>query len=201
MEFKKIISVTMAAAMIAAFSACSNDDGTSKNSSKKDDDATTVQSSEVSSEFDIKSAVSSIKFYGKDISLPCTLSDLGEGFTVDKPVPYKDNSMTYNLNKNDVLIGSVGIEDITFDEDPTGKKIFYLKILDLGDAADNFSVQGITLKSTEEEAIAVFGQPTKREMTQDKNDIIWKIDDSQFLTISDLTAADGKRQITISTSV
>ncbi|MDR0983893.1 MAG: hypothetical protein LBL93_02645 [Ruminococcus sp.] len=201
MRFKKAAIISIAAVSImTAFSGCSDkDSGSSGNSGKND--PTSVQSSGEVSAFDIKSATSNIKFYGKDISLPCVLSDLGEGLTLENPLPFKDNSLSYTLKRNGEVIGGVGLENIKFGEDTKDKQIMYLKLLDTSDVAENFSVKGITLKATEEEAIAVFGQPTRREKTQSENNIIWQLDDNNYFTITDITAADNKRQITISTSI
>jgi hypothetical protein len=184
--------------MATSMTACSDKSG---DSSGKSDPKITSQNEETTNNFDFDAAVSSIKFYGKDIALPCTLAELGEGFTADSPLPFKENSITCNLKHNGVLIGEVGFEDAEFGDDVTGKKIFYLKILESGDVADNFSVQGITLKSTEQEAIDVFGPATKKEMTSDESSVVWKIDDEHFLTLTELLSAGGKKQIMISTSV
>lgn len=95
---------------------------------------TTAQtaSSENNESFDFDNAVKSIGLFGKTISMPCKVSELSEGFTVEKKITYDRNGiedLKFELMYNGALIGSGIIEDCSVDEeDISNKRIVNLEL-------------------------------------------------------------------------
>ena len=147
--------------------------------------------------FDFNEAVQNIYLFGQKISLPCTIKEFGEDFSLyeDGFVPIKGtNNLTLNICYKDEKIGSVMLEDCTAtDKDKNSKRIFELTIGNM--FTDNISrldgwykggvipidFLGTSFYSTQDEIIKILGTPTSEE--DSFGDVVYRFSRREFVSI------------------
>ena len=177
---RKTVSILLAAAVTCAAAGCDKNDSLP---AKVPSDISSEQSS-APTEFDFDAAVKNITVFGNKISLPCTITDFGEDFSLREEymsvfgdiascgLLYQGESIgvvsmigyTDGDDLNDKLIVSIdfGFIETYLDTNEALKKEYYeshnmyygLIEVDFG---------GFTFESTEAEVESVFGEAYKRD--------------------------------------
>lgn len=143
----------------------------------------TFENSDIGNEpFDFDEAVKSICLFGNTISIPCKVSELGDGFTLVKQITYERNGnddLIFDLMYNDALIGSGILEDCSMDEDNISDKLVvnlelcveqysyphfdselkWLEEAGIFSGFIDFKFAGLDFLSTPEDIKEVMGQP------------------------------------------
>lgn len=128
-------------------------------------------------EFDFYEAVQNIYLFGHKISLPCTIEDFGDDFSLDEEGMLSDseyNLVVVSLCYKDNIIGNVILQDCELeDEDKNTKQI---DVLVLGDSYKQIStydgwykdiiqvdILGISFQSSREDVRNILGTPAPYE--------------------------------------
>ena len=174
--FRKAVSVLLAAAMTCTAAGCAKSDDTPDTSQE-----TSESSSDISAEFDFDEAVKNITVFGNKISLPCTIRDFGEDFSLNEEgyVAVFDDIATCGILYKGKTIGCVSMIDYTDGDDLKDKQIGAVSfgfIETFSGASEAFIEEfyeshnmyyglievdfgGFSFESTEAEVASVFGEP------------------------------------------
>lgn len=154
---KKTVALLATAALLCSFTGCtgneasnsipdsvtsalqSTPDAESKDSLSSEVNSDNTSSSEAQnehssgqSEFDFDEAVKSIMLFGSKISLPCTIADFGNDFTLNNDniilSGHREKSVCVGLCYRGKEIGSVHLENCDVDEKLDDKKIYLLTL-------------------------------------------------------------------------
>lgn len=132
------------------------------------------ESKQYEASFDFEEAIQNIYLFGQKISLPCTIEDFGDDFTLDESLIFQTEGSNYvaiRLYYKGKQIGAVGMRDYV-QEEISGKQIVNLS---LGDSYNNppkdpwyneeieLSFLGVSFSSTKEEIIEILGTPMPTE--------------------------------------
>lgn len=157
-------------------------------STESEESDTSSGQGDSSAEFDFDEAVKNITLFGHKISLPCTIADFGEDFSLntdpfDKPLSSGENRVTCNLIYEGLNIGCVTIADCTPEDDYNNKIIDTLQLgfsVDYSDCPETFKestfqssgwyqglievdLGGITFELSEEQVKSKLGSPMEEE--------------------------------------
>lgn len=188
---RKAVSVLLAIAMSCIAAGCDKNDSLpaddSSDTSQTASDSVSDISSEQSSaptEFDIEDAVKNITVFGSKISLPCTIGDFGEDFSLrEENMSVFDDIASCGLLYHGKSIGVASMTDYKDGDDLNDKQIvsidfgFIETYLDTNEALkeeyyENHNMYyglievdfgGFTFESTEAEVESVFGEAYKRD--------------------------------------
>jgi len=193
MRRKLLQSITLIFAMLIALSAC-GDKSTEIIDSEEDNYGNL--------DFDYREAMQNIHFFEKKISLPATLNNMGEDFTIDERIllPTDTNDLTTTLRYKDETIGNVLLQNCTKeDEDKRSKQIIALT---LGDGVNLPSTTsywyneiipieflGLTFKSSEYQVRETLGVPSFEKEMPLVNQLYYKNSSEEYLKI---TVKDSK---------
>lgn len=200
MKNKSITALVLAATLLCGMTGCSkNEVRISEPESSSSDsqsffmdnstsDGTSSGQGDSSAEFNFDEAVKNITLFGHKISLPCTIADFGEDFSLnsepfDKPLSAGENRVLCNLIYKGLNIGGVTIADCTSDDNYNDKVIDTLLLgfaVDYSDWPETFKesvfrdtgwyqdlievdLGGITFELSEEQVKSMLGSPTAEE--------------------------------------
>ncbi|MCH5206546.1 MAG: hypothetical protein J1F09_06295 [Oscillospiraceae bacterium] len=224
---KKIFAFVLALSMLCAMTGCDKNEGGISNpdSSNNSESSTSSVEDSLSSpsapdpsseestgstsepatgqaEFDFDEAVKNITLFGNKISLPCTIADFGEDFSLDEDVqrPIGDTgNMLSNLLYQGFKIGTVIIKDCREGERFDNKEIVeidlgfgsyiypYTEAEKLafermgnytGKIEHNFA--GLSFDSTEKEAETVLGKPASSFDWSDGYELTYEFDNGHI---------------------
>lgn len=189
---RKAVSVLLATAMCCIAAGCDKNDSlpaedpsdASQSVPESETDISAEQSS-APTEFDIEDAVKNITVFGSKISLPCTITDFGEDFSLDEEgyLAVFDDVASCGILYKGKTIGCVSMIDYTDGDDLNDKLIvsidfgFIETYLDTNEALKEKYYEshnmyyglievdfgGFTFESTEAEVESVFGEAYKRD--------------------------------------
>lgn len=86
-RLKKPISALLAAVMLCGLTGCANEEGSVRtgdeiDTSRSSEESDAQSQTESEADFDLDDAVKSITVFGREVSLPCTIGDFGEDFSL-----------------------------------------------------------------------------------------------------------------------
>lgn len=184
--FRKAVSVLLAAAMTCTAAGCDKNDSLPVDDMPDTSQETSESGSDIPAEFDFDAAVKNITVFGNKISLPCTIRDFGEDFSLREEymsvfddiascgllyqgksigvismIGYADGDDLKDKQIGAIMFGFIASDDYPSDEI---REILYeqrgwysgLIEVDFG---------GFSFESTEAEVASVFGEP--REVGMD----------------------------------
>ncbi len=121
-----------------------------------------------------------INLYGKDISLPCSMEDLGEEFSAEYLLISKKSSIvTYDLNYKDSLIGFVLFHsNEKLSEQDLKTKDFNTINLEM---SDEVKIAGLKNGDNVEIIKQLFGEPTKILGNEESGSYIYNVDEDAYI--------------------
>lgn len=128
--------------------------------------------------------IKSIKLNDIEISMPCTLKDMGNGFEVSTPLIFKEDALaTYALNYNDVYIGQILYDS---DHELTDKELEKEKFSGLYVNSSvlplaNINIAGIEIGSDYKELEGLIGQPTSENHDGESGSYIYTLSEKQYI--------------------
>ena len=158
-------------------------------------DAQNEQSSDLA-EFDFDDALKNITLFGSKISLPCTITDFGEDFSLSEGyVAVFDDIASCSILYHGKSIGTVSMIDYNDGDDLNNKQIVSMMLgfiaTDIGASASlketlyesrgwyygtiEVDFAGLSFESTEAEVESIFGEPSNKD--DDSTDYTFHSDD------------------------
>lgn len=128
--------------------------------------------------------IQNIKLKDINISMPCTLKDMGNGFEVSNPLVFeKDALATYALKYKDVYIGQIvyySDHELTEEELET-EKFHHLYVNSSVLPLANINVAGIEIGSDYKELEVLIGQPTSKNHDGESGSYTYKLSEQKYI--------------------
>jgi hypothetical protein len=190
----KFLSITLAMVMLFTFVSCGekeksvNGSGTNEvttsdvNSGVVSENGSGSENTHTAGTFDFNEVVQNIYLFDKKISLPCTVSEMGEEYTLSENFFEMPDTthVFYNLYYLGDEIGSVTISEEDSDDEYNSEiKSIHLEEFDENEKKFNIDILGISFQSTKTDIENIFGKPDKLSDTkivyysEDKNSYIY----------------------------
>lgn len=126
----------------------------------------------------IESLVDTMTFFGKELSFPITLEQLGDDFSIDTTSAVVDtelNSIITKLNYNDEFVCMISYFGHTsIDEIDRNASIDFLSLSKNEKFGDYFSVNSVSFGTKIDEIVDLLGVPTDGADKSDGHDISWE---------------------------
>ena len=126
----------------------------------------------------IESLVNTMTFFGKELSFPITLEQLGDDFSIDTTSAVVDtevNSIITQLKYNDEFVCMISYSGHTsIDEIDRNTSIDFLSLNKNEKFGDYFSVNSVSFGTKSDEIVNLLGSPTDGADKADGQDISWE---------------------------
>lgn len=164
---------------LSAFVGCENSPSDSDAELQEQNETEDHQAIEPPEEgWTIESLVNTMTFFGKELSFPITLEQLGDDFSIDTTSAVVDtelNSIITKLKYNDEFVCMISYFGHTsIDEIDRNDSIDFLSLSKNEKFGDYFSVNSVSFGTKIDEIVDLLGVPTDGADKSDGHDISWE---------------------------